>query len=117
TDGKLNSTIMALSGKAIHKISLNEFGDYTLNGAGTTGTNANVGASFIMQVIAYDVPGINPAFIVGNATFTPSGGTYDAVNDPHGPAAIWFGSAMFDVDAQLAAQGILAHATKILFAM
>src|SRR5262249_7106648 len=47
----------------------------------------------------------------------PSGGTYDFVNDPHGPAAQWNGMVTFDIDALLASQQIVGQATKILLTL
>jgi len=62
---------------------------------------------------------VAPINISGNMAMSPSGGTYDWVNDPHGPAAIWSGNVMFDIDAALAAQNppIVGQATKILLSM
>jgi hypothetical protein len=118
TDGQLTCDIMSKSGFAIHKIIFNEAGDYTLNGAGgTTNTNANVGASFFMQVVELNGVSVAPILLFGNMTFAPSGGTFDFVNDPHGPAAIWTGNATFDIDALLAAQSVVGQATKIRFSM
>src|SRR5438046_256584 len=55
TDGTLATTIMTYSGssKRIHKVNFAEAGDYTLAGGATTtaNTNANVGASFFLQVV------------------------------------------------------------------
>ena len=118
TDGSLKSTIMTVGSKRIHKVSFAEAGDYTFAGStGTTATAASVGAGFFLQVIELDGVGVAPIAINGNMAFTPSGGTFDFVNDPHGPAAIWNGTVNFDIDAALAAQNITGQATKILLSL
>jgi len=118
TDGTLATTIMTTGTKRIHKVNFAEAGDYTFAGAaGTTLTAASVGASFFLKVVELDGVGVAPININGSMTITPSGGTYDFVNDPHGPAAIWSGSVIFDIDAALAAQNITGQATKILLTL
>jgi hypothetical protein len=118
TDGTLAATLMTTDTKRIHKVSFAEAGDYTFAGAvGTTATSASVGASFFLQVIGLDNVGVAPITFTGNMAFTPSGGTYDFVNDPHGPAAIWNGTVSFDLDALLASRGISGQATKILLSL
>jgi len=118
TDGTLAATLMTTGAKRIHKVSFAEAGDYTLaGGAGTTATAASVGASFFLRVIELDGVGVAPISFSGNLAVSPSGGTYDFVNDPHGPAAIWTGSASFDIDALLASQNITGQATKILLSL
>jgi hypothetical protein len=118
TDGTLASTLMTTGTKRIHKVSFAEAGDYTLaGGAGTTATAASVGASFFLRVIELDGVGVAPINFSGNMTFSPSGGTYDFVNDPHGPAQIWNGTVTFDIDALLASQNVVGQATKILLSL
>src|SRR3989440_5317494 len=120
TDGTLKSTIMTVGTKRIHKVSFAEAGDYTFAGAiGTTATAASVGTSFFLQVVELDGVGVAPITFTGNMTFTPSGGTFDFVNDPHGPAVLWSGSVAFDIDSLLATHNppITGQATKILLSL
>jgi hypothetical protein len=118
TDGTLATTIMTSGTKRIHKVSFAEAGDYTFAGAaGTTATAASVSASFFLTVVELDGVGVPPINITGSMAISPSGGTYDFVNDPHGPAAIWSGNVVFDIDAELAAQGKTGMATKILLSL
>jgi len=120
TDGTLKSTLMTSGIKRIHKVTWNESGDYTIaGGVGTTATGVSVGAAVFLQVIELDGVGVAPINLNGNLLFTPSGGTYDFVNDPHGPASPWSGTLTMDIDALLAAQSppIVGQATKILLTM
>jgi len=120
TDGTLATTIMTTGTKRIQKVSFAEAGDYTFaGGSGTTATAASVGTSFFLQVVELDGVGVAPITFTGNMTFTPSGGTFDFVNDPHGPAVLWSGSVAFDLDNLLATHNppITGQATKILLSL
>ena len=92
-------------------------GDYTLVGAGTVTTSTSVAAPVFLTLTEVNGIGISPtALYSGNLVFTPSGGTYDLLNDP-GTGVIWNGSLFIDVDAALAAIHIDGRATKIVYHM
>ncbi len=116
TDSTLTTTLEAKPGKSITAISLNEAGDYTLTGVGNTGTSATVTATYFVRVVEVNGTPISPILSTGNLTFTPSGGTYDLVNDP-GTGVIWTGSANINVNAILASNNVSGNATRVLLSL
>jgi len=109
-DGQLTTTLHAISGYAIEKIKFTERGDYTLLGTGTSATQASVANTLILtvtQIVGPNLP--EPIEIPGiSMTFTPSGGTYNLVDDP-GQNVYWSGTTQFDVTAWLNANGYLGY--------
>jgi hypothetical protein len=114
TDGTLTTRIDARPGFTIPSFNITERGDYTLAGSGTAATNATVSLSIFITVLEVnDVP-INAQSFSGYAgTFSPSGGTYDLVNDA-GVLVQWNGSATVNIDAALASRGIMGSATSVI---
>jgi hypothetical protein len=119
TDGKLDTTIVVNDPGvgAIDNILVSERGDYTLAGSGTIASNTSVAAPVILTLLEINGVGISPTPLYsGNLMFSPSGGTYDLVNDP-GSGEIWTGSLMIDIDAAMAAINKDGRATKIKYHM
>lgn len=117
TDSTLTTTIEAKPNKSVSNILFSEAGDYTLVGVGTAATTATVVATYFVRVVEVNFAPL-PAPIQSNGalTFTPSGGTYDLVNDP-GAGIIWTGSTNIDVNAILAANNVSGVATKVLLSL
>jgi hypothetical protein len=121
TNGTLATTIAAKPGQFILAINLSEAGDYTLGGTGTAATKVSVAAPWFIRVTEVNnapLPNgpltFNSASVpVNPVAFSPSGGTYDLVNDP--TSGIWTGSALIDISVYLAAAGISGEATKLDF--
>jgi hypothetical protein len=115
TDGTLTTSIQVNHPNtvAIHNVAISERGDYTLDGTGTTVTQATVTAPVTLTVTELNGVAVAPVVIFsGNLSFSPSGGTYDLVND-QGDGVAWTGNLMVNVDARLAALSISGSATKI----
>ncbi len=116
TDSTLSTTIEAKPNKNIGNIIFNEAGDYTLLGVGNTSTTATVTATYFVRVVEVNGAPITPIQQNGSMTFTPSGGTYDLVNDA-GAGIIWSGSTNIDVNAILASANVQGVATKVLLSL
>lgn len=116
TDSTLTTTIEAKSGKSIQTINFSEAGDYSLIGVGTAATTAVVNATYFVRVVEVNGSPISPVQSNGSLSFSPSGGTYDLVNDP-GAGIIWNGTVAIDVDAILAAASVQGRATKVLLSL
>jgi len=119
TDGKLNTTIQSINPGtgSIQNIVVNERGDYTLAGVGTTGTSVSVSAPVFLTLDEVDGVAITPvALYSGNLAFTPSAGSYNLVSNP-GNGIIWTGTLSIDVTAALLAHGIGGRATKLEYTM
>lgn len=112
TDGTLATTVQALGGNTIDKIKFAERGDYTLAGVGTNLTNVSVSAGLFVRITELDGVGISPITLSTNLAFTPSGGTYDLINDP-GSAVLWSGDVTVDLDAMILAAGRTGKATRV----
>lgn len=117
TDSTLTTTIEARPNKSIGNILFNEAGDYSLVGVGNAATTATVVATYFVRVVEVNFAPLSaPIQSNGALTFTPSGGTYDLVNDP-GAGIIWTGSTNIDVNAILAANSIQGVATKVMLSL
>jgi hypothetical protein len=115
-DSTLTTTIRAKPGFNINAIEFAETGDYTLAGFGTLATAATVNAALFLQIIELDGISVNPIQIATNLSFSPSGGTYDLVNDA-GAGVIWNGFVSVDLDAAIANAGRSGSATALLFSL
>ena len=116
TDGQLLFEVWASPGNFVDTIQFSEAGDYTLFGSGTTATAASVALAGQVEIIEIDGvavggPGLDFSF---NGVFSPSGGSYDLVNDP-GVGVNWSGDVDVDIDQYLIDQGIdfVNGATKV----
>jgi PEP-CTERM motif len=113
TDSNLVFMVTAKSGSRISKITLSESGDTTLTGnvaPGSMGTASAVFASGVLDIHEVNFMGINHISVPFSFTFNPSGGTYFLGTDGGGGpsfATEWNGSVMLDIDAILAANGIV----------
>lgn len=113
TDGLVNFIVDAKPGKYITSVSFNEFGDYTLAGAGNAATSALVGQSIFVEVTELDgVPLVNPIVIAFNSIFNPSNGDYFLPGEA-GLAQPWFGVGTLNIATELLNRQVLGHATQI----
>lgn len=112
TDGTLTTTIQVIGNSRIDSISFQERGDYTLGGSGTAATNASVNATLFVRITQIDLVSVNPITASLNFTFSPSGGTYDLVNDP-GIGVLWNGSVLIDVSQMIIDAGLTGKATMV----
>lgn len=113
TDGLVTFFIQADPGFFITDLTFEEFGDYTLAGAGTAATSAIVGQSIFVEVVEINgVVQANPPLINFNSIFNPSNGDYFLPGEA-AIAAPWFGIGTLDIQAALAQQDIAGNATKI----
>lgn len=110
TDGLLTTLIMATGSSPILSVDLAESGHYSLGGVGVA--NATVSTPVFLTVLQVNNASIVPFTISGNLAFTPSGGTFDLVNDP-GVNVPWSGVGSFDVATAVAAHGFSGGATKV----
>jgi hypothetical protein len=117
TDGTLATTILAHPGKFIQQIRLTEAGVYTLAGTGTNMTQVTVSTTLFANILEVNGLGISPIRFSTTMTFTPNAdGSFNLV-DNLGEDVPWQGSALLDVQAELVAEGIAGHATKVQFSM
>jgi hypothetical protein len=100
TDGQLNFTAEALSGYAMESLTVSEFGDYTLAGAGTTVTSVVVGIVAFATITEVDGAPITPFTV--NASMSQQ---FDLVNDP-GIVVPWSGGLSIDLNQALADEGL-----------
>lgn len=118
-DGTLATTLVAKPGNSITNIVFNEAGDYTLIGTGTAATTAVVTANLFVRIVEVNnAPLAMPIQQNFSLSFSPSGGSYDLVNDP-GNGITWTGNINVNVNAILAAQSpaITGAATKVLISL
>lgn len=119
-EGQLNFTIVANDGAVIDSLDFAEAGDYTLvdpGAIGTLATAASVSAAFFIEILEIDgvpVAGINSNY---NMTFTPSGGTFNVVEDGTALTVIWEGSLFIDVQQILDDLDIDGQATMVAVAL
>jgi len=121
TDSNLVFMVTSKSGSRISSVTFSEAGDTTLAGnvpVGSMGTATSVTATGVLDIHEIDITrdgafnpvGINHISVPFSLTFNPSGGTYflgtDGAGGPlyHSP---WTGSVTINVDAILAANGIV----------
>lgn len=112
TDGLLASMVMATGGAPILSVDLSEIGRYTLSGIGTSATAAAVATPVFLTILQVDNADISPFTIQGLLNASPSGGTFDLVNDG-GTNVPWSSSLTMDVAAAVAAHGLSGNATKM----
>jgi hypothetical protein len=121
TNSNLVFMVTSNSGSRISSLTFSEAGDTTLAGTvpmGSMGTATSVTATGVLDIHEVDVDGddvfdpvgINHISVPFSLTFSPSGGSYflgtDGAGGPiyHSP---WSGSVDIDIDAILAANGIV----------
>jgi hypothetical protein len=121
TNSNLVFMVTSNSGSRISSLTFSEAGDTTLAGTvpmGSMGTATSVTATGVLDIHEVDVTddgmfnpvGINHISVPFSLTFSPSGGSYflgtDGAGGPiyHSP---WSGSVDIDIDAILAANGIV----------
>jgi hypothetical protein len=109
----LKFSVEAKPNQFIDQLLLSEAGDYTIFGTGTIATAATVSAPVFIDIVEVDGNSINPISLQLQ-TFTPSGGTYNLINDP-GFGVIWNGSLNVDLTQALidASEPFESGVTKI----
>lgn len=112
TDGLLTTLVMATGGAPILSVDFAEAGLYTLSGGGTSDTQAVVATPVFLTVLQIDNANVTPFTIQGTLNASPSGGTFDLVNDP-GVNVPWNSNLTIDVASALAARNLSGNATKI----
>jgi len=120
TDGTLTTTIVPHTGSYIDRLTLFEFGDYTLSGTGgTSATKAEVAASIYITCLEIDGSSLMiPVFTNASLNnFSPPDGKYNLADDGEGSAVPWNGSLTIDVTGWLTSIGKTGYATKLLFNM
>lgn len=110
TDGLLTTLIMATGSSPILSVDLAESGHYSVGGVGLA--SAAVGTPVFLTVLQVNNANIVPFTVSGNLVFSPSGGTFDLINDP-GVNVPWNGVGSFDVAAAVASHGFSGGATKV----
>jgi hypothetical protein len=112
-DGQLDTTIVTtnLPGYYINQLTLQEFGDSTLAGTGTSATYASVGSAITLTVLALDDNEIPFALIGTNLTFT-NNGQWTLAGGPL-TAQNWSGSINFQMAPFLESFGITGQATEV----
>ncbi len=112
TDGQLNFTLMATPGSSIDAILIDESGDYSLLGSGTSITQVVYGLS-LASVTVTEINGtaITPVDLAGASIFATRN------LEDHGPTAVnpWSLALLYDVNAALLGAGFSSsdRATKI----
>jgi len=112
TDGKMDVTIEALTGRHISNLLFSESGSVTLSGTGTQATYAAVSANAFIRVEAIDGIDVTGIQINRNLAFTPSGSFWTLDNGAVADLA-WQGSLNVDIDQALSDLGYNGHATRI----
>lgn len=118
TDGQLSMMIQAKAGKVINSLLFSEAGDTSLARALGTLDDAvtSVTADIFIDILETTLGPITPINVPGAMTFTPSNGDYQLSVDGAGNPTFntaWTGSAFFDLDAVLLANGVLGEVTKV----
>lgn len=104
-DGTFTTTLVSIGNNRIEKIQFNEYGDWTLLGNGTAGTNATVTNTLFVRITDIDgVGAFTPFTTTASMTFSPSNGSYNLIAN-RGQGLVWQGNVLVDVDAILAANG------------
>jgi len=114
TDGQLVMDIAAKAGYYLTDLWMDEAGDYSLVGVGTSNTKAQVGASLFLTILEVNGAAITPVAIPAiNAVYSPkANGVFDLVADP-GVGKIWHGSAAIDIVAAATIAGVTGQVTKV----
>ena len=125
TDGQLNFMVESKVNKVINSLTISEAGDTTLSGFGTDATLTSVTAAGILDIFevnGVDIDDISVPFALsflpvgGVAVPTSTGFAYGLGSDGGGGPifhTIWDGSVFLNLNAILAANGIMGQATKI----
>ncbi|HAL45924.1 MAG: hypothetical protein A2Y12_13265 [Planctomycetes bacterium GWF2_42_9] len=119
TDGKLDGMIALKNSGVdyIDKIKLQEYGDVTLAGTGTSNTKASVANSLFVTVCEVDNAPLGfPEFIAINMVMSENG-DWNLASDGAFTGKIWNGVLTLDLTATLAQRGINGHATLVTFSM
>ena len=113
-DGLVSFEIVADLGSAINNLEFTETGDYTLSGTGTSATAAVIDAPVLVDILALDGVDLigGPIKFTANMVFTPSGGTYNLIDDP-GNGIFWSGEMLVDLDQAIADAGESGQATRV----
>ena len=116
TDGQLNFTLMSLAGSFLDSITIDEGGDYSLLGTGTSATQVSYGLS-LASVVVLEVDGValaTPVVLAGASAF----GTAD-LGSGQTSNTLWDLSLVYDVDAALTDAGVdfVNGATKLEIAI
>ena len=107
-DGQLTSTISAKSSYGIDTVTIQENGDYSLFGSGSTATQVSVTLSLAsLKIDAVNGVGITPIIVSLNSPLT-----YNLV-DNAGDGKLWSITLPVNIDSILAQKGISGQATLI----
>ncbi|MEN6404937.1 MAG: PEP-CTERM sorting domain-containing protein [Thermoguttaceae bacterium] len=104
-DGQLTTSLAAHSGYGIDSVAINEYGDYTLLGVGTSTTQVSVTVSAILRITEVNGVGVAPI-----TTTLSDNATYDLASAGNTTGS-WSLSVVFDAADILAAEtDVLADA-------
>ena len=116
TFGSLTATIVATNGTAIELLQFQEQGDFSLMGAGTSATTAEVSATFLISIIEVDGVAVTPVNVIEQMAFTagaaPSDGQFNIADEPGGTQP-WAGLVQIDLNQVLFDAGVAGQATKV----
>jgi hypothetical protein len=119
TDGNLAFMVVAKPGESIANLVINEFGDVTLAGIATLGsqtTFASVTANVFIDIVEISGVAIDPIKLQVALAFSPSGGTFGLGTDGGGGPLynqIWAGDLLVNFTQELADRNLAGVVTKI----
>jgi hypothetical protein len=112
TSGTVDADIVSKGefGQFIDRLRLQELGDTTLTGSGTSATRSSISNSVVVTVLAVDFEVLSsPLVLTANMT-TTDGGQWVL---PSPITKNWTGSLTMDISGLLEAQGVYGHATWV----
>jgi hypothetical protein len=105
-NGMISFGVQPQAGYYLDTVALQEFGDYTMVGAGTTQTVLQLSAPVTVTITEVDNAPITPVVITTALTLAPSAsGHYDLTNDS-GVNVPWQGDLLIDLDVELDIAGV-----------
>jgi hypothetical protein len=115
TTGDLTTTVVGLGSMGISNLQINDAGDYTLLGSGTSATNVTLSAPVTLNILAINGSPVTPIPINTSLTFSPQSSYSLPTN--MGTGVIWTGSLNADLAAAIAGAGDTGTATQVSVAI
>ena len=116
TDGQLSGYIHATNNSRIESVVFQEYGDFSLIGAGGAGTYTMIAATFHVNVIQIDGADLTiPIYHTQSMTFAP--GSFWSLPADMGLGTPFSGAVYIDVNQVIIDGGYIGKATKVQFSL
>jgi len=108
--GSLATTVVGLEDMGISTLEVQDAGDYTLVGSGTTATNVTLSSPVTVTILAVNNLSVTPIVIPTSITFSPSS-SFDLIDNPGG--SIWTGDLNVNLASAILGAGDSGTATSV----